>query len=141
MVQVEAERIELGELVCRVAPLRNYSLLEMAAHLRRYVTCRDTVDVVIAELDSGLCDRVESALQRKGYPLDFLDVGHPAILFNRIANDKDLKYTDIRGYGAVLRAVKQQMVAKTHNRLYQICMEEDQERVRGLLRREQFIII
>lgn len=140
----DAELQDRQQLVARIAPLRTYSLLEMAAHLKRFAACQNTIDTVIAELPLELNERIQAILATRDYPLKFTEVGHVTLLFGYIARKigrEEIKYTSIQEYPLVLTEVKRGMIRKNQRELYQLCSEGNQQQIEALLVKEQFRIL
>lgn len=144
MVSAEAGLLVHEGLITRVTPIRTYSLLEMATHLKRFVAYQDTIDTAIAELPPELNEAIQDVLATRDYPLKFPEVGHTTILFNYIAKkigETEIRYTVLQDYPQVLAEVKEGMKRKNQRGLYQVCMEEHQSEIEALLKKEQFRVI
>ena len=113
--------------------------LEASGRFAEYVL-RQNVGIAIAELHPQLLFLVKSAV-KKGASLEFLnlDCAHIGLLLNRILSNRvPIYYCDITSFPEELKKAKLQM--ENNSRLYQICLKQNYETVKEILKNNQFSI-
>ncbi|MBS3095734.1 hypothetical protein J4231_03575 [Candidatus Woesearchaeota archaeon] len=130
-------------LIAMVEPLKEYSLVETAKCLKRFVSCQDEMHAAVIELKPDLIGIVSGVISAKGYSFEFFDIGHISILLSYLHDKRnmDIHYCQLSGLENLLVDVKLSMERNKQTGLYQICDDEHRNEVERILTESGYRIL
>ncbi|MBW3015782.1 hypothetical protein KY330_05135 [Candidatus Woesearchaeota archaeon] len=126
------------DLTAKIEELNDISIEGCAKYLVNFMKYAGNIDVIIAALHPGLAKKMNDSME-DGYPLGFQEIGHPSIIFNYFQKKGyEFYFCSAEEFPDLLKEVKSKMQKKGQKDLYQICHENDCQKVKEQLMQEGF---